>query len=694
MADQKFKRHMVTAALPYANGPIHIGHMAGVYVPADIYVRYLRLKGEDVMFVCGSDEHGIPVTIRAEREGLTPQQIVDKYHGMIKKSFEDFGIAFDIYSRTSTEMHRLTSSDFFKALYDKGIFIEQIQDQYYDQEKNAFLADRYIQGTCPVCSNPNAYGDQCERCGTSLSPDELGEPRSMLSNAPLVKKPSKHWYLPLDKYQNELEEWIKSHQADWKPNVYGQCMSWLNEGLKSRSMTRDLNWGVPVPLSGAEGKVLYVWFDAPIGYISATKEYFQQQAKAGKAKPEDWKPYWQDADTKLVHFIGKDNIVFHCVIFPLMLRLHGEYILPDNVPANEFMNLEGDKISTSRNWAVWLHEFIEDYPEQQDVLRYVLTANAPDTKDSDFTWKDFKDKNNNELAGNLGNFVRRPIALTHSYHGGKLAPIHALAEEDRELVEALKTFPVRIGEAIERFRFREALAHLMDLSRLGNQYFQKTAPWELKKQDPEGNAERIETIVHLGVQVVANLAILSEPFLPRTSAKIKQMLNLGETTWEQAGKTTILEAGHNLNQAEILFQKMEDKDVEKQLNKLEEAKKAKEMEEQPAEPLKPEIQFDHFMRMDIRIATVKQAEKVKKSNKLLKLTLDTGVDERIVLSGIAKHFQPEELIGKQVCVLANLAPRKMMGVESQGMVLMAEDKDGSLRLLSPNELVAPGSQVS
>ena len=694
MSKKEFKRYTVTSALPYANGPIHIGHMAGVYIPADTYVRYLRSMGRDVMFIGGSDEHGVPVTIRADKEGVSVKEIIDRYHNMIQKSFEEFGISLDIYSRTSNQLHHETAAEFFKNLYDKGIFEEKTTDQYYDQEKDTFLADRYIQGTCPNCSNPNAYGDQCERCGTSLSPDELINPRSKLSNAPLVKKPTKHWYLPLDKYQGDLEEWIKSHKDDWKPNVYGQCMSWINQGLHSRSMTRDLKWGIPVPVEGAEDKVLYVWFDAPIGYISATKEYFIDKAKSDQSVSEDdWKTYWQDEDSRLIHFIGKDNIVFHCVIFPLILKLHGGYILPDNVPANEFMNLESQKLSTSGNWAVWLHEYLELFPDKQDVLRYVLTANAPDTKDSDFTWKDFQTRNNSELAGNLGNFVRRPIALTHKHFGGVIPERAELEEVDQEMITELKAFPDKIAEAIESFKFREALAMVMDLSRLGNQYFQKTAPWNLFKQDPEGSLPRIGTILNLGNQIIANLAIVAEPFLPNTAEKIKKALNLEDVSWKDAGSIDLLKAGNPINQTEILFDKIEDKTIDTQLQKLEEIKKAKALAEMEAEPIKDEVVFDDFVKIDLRVATVKAAEKVKKSNKLLKLTLDTGVDERTVLSGIAKHYSPEEVVGKQVCLVANLAPRKMMGTESHGMVLLAEDKDGTLKFVSPEEMVSSGAIV-
>lgn len=693
MSEKKFKRYTVTAALPYANGPIHIGHLAGAYIPADTYVRYLRMKGEDVLFIGGSDEHGVPVTIRADKEGISPQEVVDKYHAMIKQSFAAFGISFDIYSRTSNPLHHQVASDFFKNLYDKGIFEEKITEQYYDQKKDAFLADRYIQGTCPNCGFESAYGDQCENCGISLSPDDLINPRSMMSDAPLIKKSTKHWYLPLDKYQAELEAYIKSHKEDWKPNVYGQCMSWINQGLQSRSMTRDLNWGIKVPISEAEGKVLYVWFDAPIGYITATQEYFIEKAKTdAQSKVEDWEPYWQDQETKLVHFIGKDNIVFHCLIFPLMLRLHGDYVLPSNVPANEYMNLEDDKISTSRNWAVWLHEYLVDFKDKQDVLRYVLTANAPDTKDSYFTWKDYLDKNNNELVATLGNFVNRAIVLTHKYFEGTMPPINTFEAVDEELKQALLALPPKIEQAIEQYKFREALTYFMDVARLGNQYMQKNEPWKLAKEW-DTHKSRIETVLHLSLQIAANLAILAEPFLPFTSQKIRTLLNMGTVHWGQAGNLDLLLANQKINPTELLFEKMDKKVAEEQFQKLQEAKKANAMAAQPVEALKEEIQFDDFVKMDIRIATVLQAEKVKKSNKLLKLTLDTGVDQRIVLSGIAKFFKPEEIIGKQVCLLANLAPRKMMGVESQGMVLMAEDKDGTLRLVSPSDLVSPGSTV-
>jgi len=690
MQSKNYKRNTITAALPYANGPVHIGHLAGVYVPADIYARYLRLKGEDVLFVCGSDEHGVAVTLRAQKEGISVQEVVDKYDGIIRKSFEDFGITFDIYSRTSKPIHHQTAQDFFINLNDKGILKVKSSEQFYDPEANSFLADRLIQGTCPNCGNSDAYGDQCENCGSTLSPDELINPRSTMSDAALIKKGTKHWYLPLDEYEDWLKEWIlEGHQKDWKTNVYGQCKSWIDQGLLPRAVTRDLEWGIKVPLAEAEGKVLYVWFDAPIGYISATKDYFAQRGES----PDAWKKYWQDEETKLVHFIGKDNIVFHCIIFPVMLHAHGEFILPDNVPANEFMNLEDKKISTSRNWAVWLHEFLEEFPDKQDVLRYVLTSNAPETKDSEFTWKDFQSKNNNELADNLGNFVRRPIALTHKYYEGVVSAQGAFTADDQELIAQLAAFPQKIGEAIESYRFREGLSLVMDLARNGNQYMQKTAPWTLYKQDAEGNAERIATILNLGIQVIANLAILSEPFLPRTAQKLKDMLNFKESTWAQAGGIDLISAEQIVNAVPILFEKIEDAQVEAQKQKLAEAEKLNAAQDIKAEPLKPEIQFDDFTKPDIRVATILAAEKVAKTKKLLKITLDTGLDQRTVVSGIAEYYKPEDIIGQQVCLVANLAPRIMKGIESQGMILMAENPDKSLVFVAPAQNATNGSVV-
>ncbi|OJJ21131.1 methionine--tRNA ligase [marine bacterium AO1-C] len=713
MTEKKYKRHLVTAALPYANGAAHIGHLAGVYIPADIYVRYLRLKGENVMFVCGSDEHGVPVTIRAEKEGITVQEVVDKYDKIIRDSFKEFGFTFDNYSRTSRKIHHETAQEFFLDLHKQGKLVKKTSQQFYDPTANQFLADRLIVGTCPKCGNPDAYGDQCENCGTTLSPDELIDPRSTLSDAALVKKQTEHWYMPLDQYEPWLKDWIlEGHKDDWKPNVYGQCKSWLDSGLHPRAITRDLDWGIPVPLPNSDGKVLYVWFDAPIGYISATKEYFNQKAPDGSLKDE-WKKYWQDEDTRLLHFIGKDNIVFHCIMFPAMLKAHGDYIVPENVPANEFMNLQDRKISTSKNWAVWLHEYLREFEGKQDVLRYVLTSNAPETSDSMFTWEDFQKRNNNELADNLGNFVRRPVALTHKYYGGVVPPLNTIEPEDQELIDALAEFPGKIGKAIEEYKFREGLAHLMDLSRLGNQYLQKTSPWLLYKEDQKSDekkhAKRIETILHLSLQVAANLALLCEPFLPFTAEKLRNMLNRSKWNpncilWSETGGINVMTTGQTIEKAIVLFEKIEDKTIQEQIAKLEatdEANKAEaeannnnsEEEEQSMEPIKDEIVFDDFVKLDIRVATITAAEKVKKADKLLKLTLDTGVDVRTVLSGIAQHFTPEEIVGKQVCVLANLAPRKMRGIESQGMVLMAEDSDGKLKFVSPTEAIQNGSVV-
>jgi methionyl-tRNA synthetase len=694
MSPKTFKRHLVTAALPYANGPVHIGHLAGVYVPADIYVRYRRLKGEDILFVCGSDEHGVPVTIRAEKEGVTVQEVVNKYHNLIKKSFEDFGIAFDIYSRTSNQIHHETSQEFFKKFYDKGLFIEKFEDQYFDPIKNKFLADRYIIGECPVCHNPNAYGDQCEKCGSTLSPRELINPRSAWSDAQPILKPTKHWYLSLDKYQDWLRKWIlEDHKDDWKTNVYGQCKSWLDEGLRPRAMTRDAEWGIKVPLPDAEGKVLYVWFDAPIGYISASKEYFllaTEERKFPNVKSAKWEDYWQSEDTKLLHFIGKDNIVFHCLIFPVMLKAHDDYIVPDNVPANEFLNLENNKISTSKNWAVWLHEYLTELPDKQDVLRYTLTANAPETKDNDFTWKDFQAKNNNELVAILGNFINRAITLTERNFESKVPSLGELQDIDNQLITDLQAFPSKIAESIESYRFREALGYYLDLARLGNKYLQDNEPWKVIKEDKN----RVATVLHLSLQIVANLAILGEPFLPHSAEKIRKMLNLNTLTWDFGGRVDLLKTGEAIQNQGLLFEKIEDSVIDKQIQKLLDSKKANE-EAQALANFKPmdakaEITYDDFDKVDIRIATVLTAENVKGSKKLLKLTLDTGLDQRTVLSGIAEHFTPEQVLGKQVCVLINLAPRKMMGMESQGMVLLAENSDGKLVFVRPTDLVSNG----
>ncbi len=681
--NNKPARYTVTSALPYANGPIHIGHLAGVYVPADIYARYLRLKGEDVIFIGGSDEHGVPITIKARQLGVTPQDIVDKYHNIIKKSFEDFGISFDIYSRTSAPIHHETAAAFFKKLYEDGKFIEKTSKQYYDEETGQFLADRYITGTCPHCGYEKAYGDQCESCGTSLSPLDLINPKSALSGNVPVLKETKHWYLPLNEYEDWLREWIlEGHKHDWKPNVYGQVKSWVDQGLQPRAVTRDLDWGVKVPVEGAEGKVLYVWFDAPIGYISATKEWSE---KTGK----DWKPYWKSDDTKLVHFIGKDNIVFHCIIFPVMLKAEGSYILPDNVPANEFMNLENDKISTSRNWAVWLHEYLEEFPGKQDVLRYVLTANAPETKDNDFTWKDFQARNNNELLAIFGNFVNRTLVLTKKYFDGKVPERNELTEEDKATLEKLAGYPAVISKSIELYRFREALSELMNLARLGNKYLTDNEPWKIFKTDPA----RVQTILNISLQIAANLAVLAEPFLPFTSARLYKMLDTDKKKWDEAGDPEMLKAGHQLNKPEFLFEKIEDSQVEAQVKKLLDTKKQNELAEVKAAPAKEEIEFDDFMKMDIRVGTILEAEKVAKTKKLLKLKIDTGIDTRTVVSGIAEHYEPEDIVGKQVSILVNLKPRKLRGIESQGMILMAEDKDGKLVFVAPEDTVGNGSEV-
>jgi methionyl-tRNA synthetase len=681
--DKKFKRTTVTSALPYANGPIHIGHLAGVYIPADTYVRYLRSKGEDVLFIGGSDEHGVPITIRARKEGLTPQQVVDKYHNIIKKSFEELGISFDVYSRTSAPIHHETASEFFTTLYEKGDFIEKFSEQYYDEEANQYLADRYITGTCPHCGFEKAYGDQCESCGTTLNATDLINPKSALSgNVPIMKE-TKHWFLPLDKYEPWLRKWIlEGHKEDWKTNVYGQCKSWIDQGLQPRAVTRDLDWGVKVPLAEAEGKVLYVWFDAPIGYISATKEWSQ---KTGK----DWKPYWKDEDTRLIHFIGKDNIVFHCIIFPAMLKAEGSYILPENIPANEFLNLENDKISTSRNWAVWLHEYLEDLPNKQDVLRYVLTANAPETKDNDFTWKDYQARNNNELLAIYGNFVNRTLVLTHKYFGGVVPEVTGLTSQDEATIAELAQFPARIAASIESYRFREALSEMMNLARLGNKYLTENEPWKVFKIDEE----RVKTVLNISLQICANLSIVSEPFLPFSATKLLKMLNMEPLLWTSAGTATILSAGHQLNTPELLFEKIEDSLMEQQVQKLLDTKKANELANREVTPAKPTIEFDDFAKMDIRIGTIITAEKVAKTKKLLKLTIDTGIDKRTVVSGIAEHYSPEEIIGQQVSILVNLAPRDLKGIESQGMILMAENADGKLCFVTPTQKFENGSEI-
>ncbi|AMJ64667.1 methionine--tRNA ligase [Hymenobacter sp. PAMC 26628] len=675
------QRYTVTAALPYANGPVHIGHLAGVYLPADIYVRYLRAAGRDVKFICGSDEHGVPITIRAQKEGVTPQQVVDKYHTLIRDSFRDFNVSFDVYSRTSSATHAAVSSEFFLKLYHDGKFIEQTTQQYFDEQAQQFLADRYIVGTCPNCGNENAYGDQCERCGTSLSPTELINPRSMLSGAHPVLRDTKHWFLPLDEYEPWLREWIiEGHKNDWKTNVYGQCKSWIDQGLHPRAVTRDLDWGVPVPLPGAEGKVLYVWFDAPIGYISATKEAF----------PDEWELYWKDAGSKLVHFIGKDNIVFHCIIFPAMLKAHGGYILPDNVPANEFLNLEGDKISTSRNWAVWLHEYLQDFPGQADVLRYVLCANAPETKDNDFTWKDFQARNNNELVATLGNFVNRAVVLTHKFFEGQVPAAGELLEIDQDALRQLAAFPAKIGELIENYRFRDALAEVMNLARLGNKYLADTQPWHLIKTD----AVRTGTVLHVALQIAAALVPVLGPFLPESAEKLGAMLGIEAGSWAAAGRPDALVAGHQLREAALLFAKIEDATVEAQVQKLLGTKQANLLANAPVAEAKTAVSFDDFQKMDLRVGTVVAAEKVAKTKKLLKLTIDLGLEQRTIVSGIAEYFTPEELIGQQVQVLLNLLPRELKGIQSQGMLLMAENADGSLALMQPGKAVRNGSAVN
>ncbi len=691
--EKQFKRHLVTSALPYANGPVHIGHLAGVYVPADIYVRYLRLKGEDVLFIGGSDEHGVPITIKARNEGCTPQDIVDKYHKIIKDSFEELGISFDIYSRTSSKIHHKTASEFFRRLYDNGKFIEKESEQYFDTESNTFLADRYIKGTCPKCGAEGAYGDQCEKCGSTLSPDELINPKSMISGGELVKKPTSHWYLPLDQYESWLKEWILNGHKEWKTNVYGQCKSWIDSGLQPRAVSRDLDWGVPVPVEGADGKVLYVWFDAPIGYISNTIELL----------PNDWEKWWKSSDTKLVHFIGKDNIVFHCIVFPSMLKAYGDgFILPENVPANEFLNLEGDKISTSRNWAVWLHEYLVDFPGKQDVLRYVLCANAPETKDNDFTWKDFQTRNNSELVAIYGNFVNRAVVLTHKYFGGKVPAVTNLTDIDKEIIAEIPAIKESLEQNLNNYKFREALKDAMNLARLGNKYLTETEPWKLAKTD----MERVATILNISLQLCANLAIAFEPFLPFSSAKLVKMLNLNKIGWNEFGSSEILAAGHQLNPAELLFAKIEDDAIQAQIDKLNATKQANEAkaaaeaaataETAPANaplPQKEECTFDDFMKMDIRTATVLEAVKVPKTDKLLKLTIDTGIDTRTIVSGIAEYYTPEEMIGKQICILANLAPRKIKGIESKGMILMAKDENGKMKFVTPASEVDNGATV-
>lgn len=676
---KKFNRTLVTSALPYANGPVHIGHLAGVYIPADIYVRYLRLKGEDVLFIGGSDEHGVPITIRAKKEGVTPQDIVDKYHGIIKKSFEEFGITFDIYSRTSSEIHKKTASDFFLNLYEKGQFEEKVNEQYYDAEARMFLADRYIMGECPHCHNPNAYGDQCEVCGTSLSPTDLINPRSTISGSTPSMEETKHWYLPLDKHEPWLRQWILEDHKEWKSNVYGQCRSWLDMGLHPRAVTRDLDWGVPIPLPEAEGKVLYVWFDAPIGYISNTIELL----------PDSWEKWWKQEDTRLLHFIGKDNIVFHCIVFPAMLKADGSYILPENVPANEFLNLEGDKISTSRNWAVWLHEYLEDFPGQQDILRYVLTANAPETKDNDFTWRDFQARNNNELVAVLGNFINRALVLTQKYFDNKVPALNELTDYDKATLAEFADVKKSLESYLDTFRFRDALKEAMNLARIGNKYLADTEPWKVAKTD----LSRVSTILNISLQITANLAIAFEPFLPFSAKKIAHFVNMNNLTWNQLGHIDLLSTGHPLNSSELLFAKIEDETIEKQVQKLLDTKKENQQQEYKAEPQKPNVTFDDFTKLDIRVGTVIECIKVPKADKLLQFKIDDGLKQRTIVSGIAAWYKPEDLVGKQICFIANLEPRKLKGVVSEGMILSAENADGSLSLIQPSSLVVPGSQV-
>ena len=685
------KRYTITAALPYTNGPIHIGHLAGVYVPADIFARYQRLKNNDVAFICGSDEHGVAISIKAKKEGTTPQAIIDKYHAIIKQSFADFGISFDNYSRTSAPIHHQTASDFFKKLYEQGDFIEEISEQLYDEEAHQFLADRFVIGTCPKCGNPEAYGDQCERCGSSLNATDLIDPKSSITGSKPTLKATKHWFLPLNRYQEFLEKWIlEGHKSDWKPNVYGQVKSWLDDELKPRAVTRDLDWGIPVPVEGAEGKVLYVWFDAPIGYISSTKEWAEREGK-------DWRPYWQDKNTELVHFIGKDNIVFHCIIFPAMLKAEGSYILPTNVPANEFLNLEGNKLSTSKNWAVWLHEYLQDFPNQQDVLRYALTANAPETKDNDFTWKDFQARNNNELVAIFGNFINRVAVLTQKYYEGVIPAAGEFNDIDTETLRQITELTEKIEQSLERYRFREAQQELMNMARLGNKYLADEEPWKLIKTDPE----RVKTVMYVALQIATALAVASEPFLPFTSEKLKRMLQLGAISWEnlKTNATELLKAGHRIGTAELLFEKIEDAAIEKQLQRLENTKLANKQEAQAntevtVAPQKELISYDDFAKMDIRIGTILEAEKMPKADKLLILKVDTRIDQRTIVSGIAQSFAPEEIIGKKVTVLVNLAPRKLRGVESQGMILMVENSEGKYTFINPDaEGIANGTEV-
>ena len=678
--EKNFKRTLITAALPYANGPVHIGHLAGVYIPSDIYARYLRLRGEEVLFVCGSDEHGVPIAIKAKKEGVTPQDIVDRYDGIIRKSFADFGITFDTYGRTTSTTHRELASSIFRTIYDKGGFIEEESEQYYDPEAKQFLADRYITGTCPRCQNERAYGDQCESCGSTLNPTDLIHPKSAISGATPELRKTKHWYLPLDKHEPFLKQWILEDHKEWKSNVYGQCKSWLDGGLQPRAVSRDLDWGIPVPVEGAEGKVLYVWFDAPIGYISNTKELL----------PDSWEKWWKSEDTRLLHFIGKDNIVFHCIVFPAMLRAEGSYILPENVPANEFLNLEGDKISTSRNWAVWLNEYLEDLPGKQDVLRYVLTANAPETKDNDFTWRDFQARNNNELVAVFGNFVNRALVLTSKYFDGKVPALGALTDFDRETLAELSTVRAAIERELDNFHFREALKEAMNLARLGNKYLADTEPWKLAKTD----MERVATILNISLQITANLAIAFAPFLPMSSEKLCKMLAIDLPAWTDLGRTDLIEAGHTLGEASLLFEKIEDDVIEAQIQKLQATKEANEAAEDHAAPIAENIDFEDFLKLDIRVGTVTECTKVPKADKLLQFRIDDGLGGRTIVSGIAEHYAPEELVGKQVCFIANLPPRKLRGIESQGMILSAADRTtGQLRVITPQGPITPGSEV-
>lgn len=676
---KNYKRTLITSALPYVNGPIHIGHLAGVYVPSDIYTRYLRLKGEEVIHVCGSDEHGVPITIRAKKEGITPQDVVDRFHALNKKAFEDFGISFDIYSRTTSKIHAQTASDFFRKLYDNNKLIERTSEQYYDEEAKQFLADRYITGQCPHCNNPKAYGDQCEACGTSLSPLDLINPTSAISGSKPVLKETKHWYLPLDQHEEWLKKWILEDHKEWKPNVYGQCKSWLDMGLQPRAVSRDLDWGVPVPVEGAEGKVLYVWFDAPIGYISNTKELL----------PNDWEKWWKSEDTRLVHFIGKDNIVFHCIVFPAMLKAEGSFILPDNVPGNEFLNLEGDKLSTSRNWAVWLNEYLEDFPNQQDSLRYTLTANAPETKDNDFTWKDFQTHHNSELVGILGNFINRALVLTQKYFDNKVPAKGTLTEYDQQTLAEFADIKSKIENSLDTFHFRDALREAMNLARIGNKYLADTEPWKLAKTD----MDRVATILNLSLQITANLAIAFEPFLPFSAEKILKMINLNKQEWTKLGSIDLLPEGHLLGKAELLFSKIEDEEIEKQLQKLHASKAANEAANRKAVEQKEEIAFEDFSKCDLRVGTVLECKKVPKTDKLLQFLIDDGIQKRTIISGIAQWYAPEDLVGKQVCFIANLAPRKLKGIVSQGMLLSAEDLAGNLSLIQPSSKVDPGSQI-